>query len=123
MSEEKAPLSITESDGVRIVEFTDRKILEELAINQILERLSELVISEETPKLLLNFRKVEHLSSAALGILITLNKQVAECKGQLVLANIHPQIYEVFKITRLNKLFNIKSGIKQSRVTSQYLKE
>jgi anti-anti-sigma regulatory factor len=25
-----------------------------------------------------------------------------------VLANIHPQIFEVFKITRLNKLFNIR---------------
>ena len=42
-------------------------------------------------------------------MLITLNKQLAASKGQMVLANIHPQIYEVFKITRLNKLFNIQS--------------
>ena len=108
MPEVEAKLTIHKQDSICIVDFEDRKILEELAISQILERLSELVMSEKTPKILLNFRKVEHLSSAALGILITLNKQVAECKGQLVLANIHPQIYEVFKITRLNKLFNIK---------------
>jgi anti-sigma B factor antagonist len=50
---------------------------------------------------------VEHLSSAALGVLITLNKQVSDSKGKLKLSDITPQIYEVFKITRLNKLFDI----------------
>ncbi len=108
MPEAEAKLSIRKQESVCIVEFEDRKILEEMVINQILEKLSELVASEPVPKLLLNFRKVEHLSSAALGVLITLNKQVAGRSGQLVLANIHPQIYEVFKITRLNKLFNIQ---------------
>jgi anti-sigma B factor antagonist len=40
-------------------------------------------------------------------MLITLDKQVKESKGSLKLSNINPQIYEVFKITRLNKLFDI----------------
>ena len=70
----------------------------------------EIVEAEASPKLLLDFGNVEHLSSAALGVLITLNKQVLEHQGQLVLAHIHPQIYEVFKITRLNKLFNIQNS-------------
>jgi len=108
MPEAEAKLTINQQDNICVVEFEDRKILEELAINQIQEQLSELIMSQDAPKLLLNFRKVEHLSSAALGVLITLNKLVNESQGQLVLANIHPQIYEVFKITRLNKLFNIK---------------
>ena len=109
MPEAEAKLTIHRQDNICVVDFEDRKILEEVAINQILEQLSDLIVAEETPKVLLNFRKVEHLSSAALGILITLNKKVSESHGQLVLANIHPQIYEVFKITRLNKLFNIKA--------------
>ena len=50
----EAKLTIHKQDSICVVEFEDRKILEELAINQILEQLSELVISEETPKLLLN---------------------------------------------------------------------
>jgi anti-sigma B factor antagonist len=29
--------------------------------------------------------------------------------GKLILCNIDPQIYEVFEITKLNKLFNIKA--------------
>ena len=108
MSEADVKLTITRKNGVCVVEFEDRKILEEMTINQIQEQLTDLIIAEEHPRILLNFRKVEHLSSAALGVLITIGKQVAERHGKLVLANIHPQIFEVFKITRLNKLFNIR---------------
>jgi anti-sigma B factor antagonist len=50
---------------------------------------------------------VDHLSSAALGMLINVNKKIRERNGQLRLANIKPQIYEVFVITKLNKLFRI----------------
>lgn len=107
MSESNAKLAVRQQDGIHIVEFQDRKILEELAIAQIGEQLSELAETEPGPRLLLDFKNVEHLSSAALGMLISLNKQLSERQGRLVLANIHPQIYEVFKITRLNKLFNI----------------
>ncbi len=108
MPDAEAKLTITRQHNVCIVEFEDRKILEELVISQIQEQLTELIAAETPPRLLLSFRKVEHLSSAALGVLITVNKEVGDRHGQLVLANIHPQIFEVFKITRLNKLFNIR---------------
>ena len=66
------------------------------------------MVDEHKPiNLLLNFENVEHLSSAALGMLITLHKRIMESRGQLKLSNINPQIYEVFKITRLNKVFDI----------------
>jgi anti-sigma B factor antagonist len=50
---------------------------------------------------------VEHLSSAALGMLIKLGKEVTRKKGKLILSDIRPQIYEVFRITRLHKMFEI----------------
>ena len=107
MSEEPAHLTVSTKDGVQIVEFSARKILEELSIRSIEEQLFALVDSQEGIKLLLNFKRVEHLSSAALGMLINLDKQVAARKGKLILSEIRPQIYEVFKITRLNRLFKI----------------
>jgi anti-sigma B factor antagonist len=103
----EAKLTVTKQDGVTVVEFENQKILDELTIQQIFEQLNELVDAEGIPMILLNFRKVEHLSSAALGALITLNKKVSQRQGRMVLANIHPQTYEVFKITRLNKIFEI----------------
>ena len=58
-------------------------------------------------KLLLNFGNVEYLSSAALGKLITLNRKVNQVSGKLILCNIAPPIYEVFEITKLNRVFTI----------------
>ena len=55
----------------------------------------------------MNFGNVEYLSSAALGKRITLNKKLQAVGGGLILCNIDPQIYEVFEITKLNKVFNI----------------
>ena len=110
MPESQPKLKTRKQGGVTIIEFEDRKILEELIINQIGERLGEIIEAESDPRLLLDFQHVEHLSSAALGMLITLNKQLTERHGRLVLANINKDIYEVFKITRLNKLFNIQNS-------------
>lgn len=107
MSEDRPQLKVLNSDGVCTVEFTDRKILEELSITRIGEELGSLVGEHKPISLLLNFKNVEHLSSAALGMLITLHKRIAESNGQLKLSDINPQIYEVFKITRLNKVFDI----------------
>lgn len=114
MAEEQPRLTVTEQGPVSIVVFQDRKILEELSIHEIEEVLSELVESKATINLLLSFRQVEHLSSAALGMLIKLHKRVAEKGGRLKLSDIHPQIYEVFKITRLNKVFEIYDTASQA---------
>ncbi len=50
---------------------------------------------------------MEYLSSAALGKLITMEKKVKATKGKLRLCCIRPEIYEVFAITKLNRLFKI----------------
>lgn len=107
MSEKQRHLTIQDSGDVHIVQFADRKILEELMIAEIGDELSQLVTDGKGVKLLLSFKDVEHLSSAALSMLINLNRQIDETDGQLKLTDIAPPIYEVFKITRLNKLFSI----------------
>lgn len=117
MAEERSHITLTKSDSVNVVTFTDRKILEEISINEIGEELNKLVEGEKGTKILLSFTNVEHLSSAALGVLITLNKKVAEQEGTLKLSDIAPQIYEVFKITRLNKLFEIHDTAEKALAT------
>lgn len=107
MENPSSHLKVRRSDRVVIVEFVDRKILEEMVIQEIGDELNKLVEAEPGIRLLLDFTNVDHLSSAALGMLITLDKKVKEQSGALRLANINKQIFEVFKITRLNKLFAI----------------
>lgn len=107
MSAEGSRLRIRKMGGVTRVEFVDRNILDEANIQMIGEEIAAIVESEPKPKLLISFANVDHLSSAALGTLITINNKVRARSGQLRLADIDPQIYEVFVITKLNKLFEI----------------
>ena len=97
---------VSDVGEVSVVQFRDRKILDESNIQEMGRELFELV-EQKRAKILLNFMNVEFLSSAALGKLITLDKKLKAAKGQLKLSNIRPEIYEVFAITRLNKLFDI----------------
>jgi anti-sigma B factor antagonist len=107
MEQPSAHIKVRLEGDVQVVEFSDRKILEELSIQEIGDDLQRLVEREPRIKLLLNFSNVEHLSSAALGMLVTLNKKVKDQSGELRLCAINRQIFEVFKITRLNRMFEI----------------
>ena len=101
-------IRVVEQDGgVMQVEFIDRNILDEANIQQIGEEIARVIDSQPEPKVLISFQNVDHLSSAALGTLITINNRIKGRSGQLRLAEIDPQIYEVFVITKLNKLFQI----------------
>lgn len=107
-------LTVTESDGVTIVTFNDRNILEEANIQAIGDEVTALIEQAAVPKILIDFTNVEHLSSAALGTLITINNRIRQKGGQLRLCNIDSQIYEVFIITKLNKLFQIYDDREQA---------
>jgi len=114
-----APLKVTRQGDAVQVEFTTRKILDEANIAEIGERLTEIVEKEERPKIIISFSAVDHLSSAALGTLIIINNKVKQRGGQLRLSNINPQIFEVFSITKLDKLFRIYSTVKEAQESLQ----
>lgn len=93
---------------VTVVRFLDRKILDAAKIQEMGEELFSLVGQEDRKKMLLNFANVEFLSSAALNKLIILEKKVKADEGRLVFTDLRPEIHEVFVITRLTQLFEIK---------------
>ncbi len=101
-------LDVSQVGDVTVVRFVDRKILDESNIQELGQELFDLVEQQQHQRILLNFSSVEFLSSAALGKLITLEKKVKANRGALKLSNIRPEIYEVFAITLLNRLFDIR---------------
>ena len=100
-------LSTETIDGVTVVSFIDTKIVTEDNILEVGDQLYQLVDVEGKRNLLLNFGHVQYLSSAALGKLINLKKKVGAVKGKLKLCCIHPDLLEVFRITRLDQVFEI----------------
>ena len=107
MSAPTSAIAVSDVKGIRVVEFTNNKILDEANIKEIGDGIVALVENRDAPNILIDFAAVDHLSSAALGMLINVNNRVKQKNGMLRLANIQPQILEVFVITKLDKLFKI----------------
>jgi len=107
----KKRLTVENVGDVVVVGFVDRRILDEQNIQIIADQLFSLVEDQHRLKLILNFGNVEYMSSAALGKLITLHKKMAGAKGKLVLCGISQQIFEVFAITKLDKIFTIVKDV------------
>jgi anti-sigma B factor antagonist len=94
-------------NGVTVAKFTDKKILDESNIQIIGNQMFSLIDDDHRTKIVLDFTNVEYLSSAALGKLITMDKKAKAAGAKLKLCSIRSDIKEVFKITRLDKLFQI----------------
>jgi len=117
MTAPESRLRIGKKDEVMTIEFIDRNILDEANIAQISEEIGNLIDDESLPKFLIDFSNVDHLSSAALGALITINNKIKAKDGQLRLSNINDQIIEVFEITRLDRLFQIHKTVDEAMET------
>ncbi len=114
MAEIKPRISVEYAEKATIVSFTDEKILEERDIKALQDSITSVVEQTERIKLILDFGNVQFLSSAVLGLLIRLSKRIYEHDGQLKLCNINPKIFEIFKITRLTKTFDIYKDVESA---------
>ena len=81
-------------DGLTVTDFG----------NEVIEYLN----GHPQTNLILNFKQVQYLSSAALTELIRINDATVVGKGALKLCNVSKDIHKVFKITSFDKLFDVK---------------
>ena len=113
----KPKISVEYTENATIMTFTDERILEERDIQALQESVMSVVEQAEQINLVLDFRNVRFLSSAVLGLLIRVSKKVYERQGKLRLCNIDPKIYEIFRITRLTKVFDIRKDLESATST------
>ncbi len=90
-----------------VVTLNYEKILDEADIKSIEKSVLPVIDDNDKIKLVLDFSKVQFLSSAMLGLLIRLKKTIEDKGGALRLSGINDKIMGVFKITRLDKIFTI----------------
>ncbi len=114
MADIKPRISVEYAENATVVTFIDEKILEESDIHSLQESVMSVIEEAKRLNLILDFCNVQFLSSAVLGLLMRISKKVYEQEGQLRLCNISPRIYEIFKITRLNKIFDIYENVKSA---------
>jgi len=114
MAETKPRISVDYAENAAIVTFTDEKILEDRDIQVLQDSIMSVIEQADGINLILNFCNVRFLSSAVLGLLIRISKKIYEHDGRLGLCSINPKIYEIFKITRLTKIFDIYDDVESA---------
>ena len=95
---------------VLVVGFTDSKILDSQRIEQVGKELQDAVPQAIHKKLLLNFKGVTFMSSAMITKLVMLNKGCKSKEVALKFCEVSPNVLEVFKIAKLNKLYDIQGA-------------
>ncbi|HEX3598764.1 MAG TPA: STAS domain-containing protein [Lacipirellulaceae bacterium] len=102
-------LSSYSKDGILTVLFEDARILDESKLEQLSRDLMEMLDKTTEERVILDFRNVKFMSSSMLGKLIQVNKKAGEFKVKLKFCSIDPEIRQVFKITKLDKVFDIEA--------------
>ncbi len=92
---------------VTIATFTDLTIVDEQQIRDLEAELVSIVQNNGEKRLILDFDRVQFMSSAFLGLLVKVHKRVIEAGGSLQLYNLDPKIYKIFEITKLTRIFDI----------------
>jgi len=96
-------------DGILTIYFMTPRILDETQLEAVSRDVLAALDKTTEDKVILDFSKVQFMSSSMLGKLVQIHKKCGEFKVKLKLSGISPDIRQVFKITRLDKLFDIES--------------
>jgi anti-anti-sigma factor len=94
---------------IRVIFVDVPRLVDETVIGQCYRELVEVLDKTEESNVLLHFGRVGFMSSAALGMLIRMQKKCKEFGIALKFCNISPDIRQVFKITGLDKVFDIRT--------------
>jgi|SRR3989344_567234 len=97
---------VEEMDDVLCIRFLDQTIMDENQIQTIGRELMSLL---PRSKLMINFSGLHFMSSAMIGKLYLLHTTMRNAQEKLVMCSIEDNVLEVFKITKLNKVFSIRS--------------
>ena len=106
--------AIVGPENIAIVTLLESRILDENNINDLGRQLMDLVKKQYMIKMIIDLGSVQYLSSAVLRQFIALYKAIKEEKGDLKFCKVNPQIREVFKITQLDKMIEIKDDLDQA---------
>jgi anti-sigma B factor antagonist len=97
-----------QDNGYTVVEFQTDSLTHPAELERIGHALYRLVEEDGKRSVLLDFSKVKYLSSQAIGIILTLNKKLSQVQdSSVVLCGVGPQLLQLLKITRLDKILRI----------------
>ena len=105
--------TVRQSGKHTVIEFQTPSLMNPQDLERVGSQLFRMVDEEKRTRVVLDFGKVKYLSSQAIGIILTLNKKLtggAAAGEGLVLCGVGPQLMQLLKITRLDRILTIKNS-------------
>lgn len=90
-----------------VVVFKPNQMLDTETINQVAGSLKDLLARAHEDAFVFDFSGVGYLSSRALGLLLGIQRDLARNGGDLKLAGLSEENREVFRVTKLDAVFDI----------------
>ena len=98
-----------------VVAFQTNTLVNAIEVDRLRVDLIRLVEQEKRALLVLDFRRVQFFSSQVIGIILTLHKRLAALPGgRLTLCGVAPQLLELLKISRLDRILTVKADRKEA---------
>lgn len=97
-------ISIKTADKVKVLKFKGK--LDTQTSPEAQEQMTEL-IEKGAKKILVNFGKLDYISSAGLRILLVAAKQLKSAGGELRLCSLNEVVKEVFDISGFTTIFKV----------------
>jgi anti-sigma B factor antagonist len=106
---------LTQIDKATVVEFRIPSLMDPVQLEMIQKQLFQLVDEQDKRLVILDFSKVEFLSSQAIGIVIGLHRRLSTLPhSQLLLCGVNGKLIELLRITRLDKVLKVKPTQKEA---------
>jgi len=103
--DEEAVVEITIEGDAGVVAFKATSISNADGIAAAAQQIRQFISERHPRRIVFDFEGVKFFSSQVLGLLLEVRSRLGEYKGQVVISGINPQLYRVFKITNLDKIF------------------
>jgi len=70
-----------------------------------IDRIADLIGEEQGRSIVLDLSETTYITSTALARMINLKNRLSARRGRVLIRNLHPDLAEVFRITRLDQVF------------------
>jgi anti-anti-sigma factor len=99
--------SVIVHGGVHVIVLSKHRMLGTFESGPLGAELRSYIDTLEAPRVVLDLAGVEHLSSAALGMLVTTATTTTARGGRICLANLRDDVHVLLRMVKLDRIFAI----------------
>jgi anti-sigma B factor antagonist len=105
-------LNISEQENIAIINVGEER-MDAHNSGELKERMLQL-FDDGKANMIIDLNSVRFIDSSGLGALVSGFKNASAREGSLKLCNLQPQVRSMFELTRLHRVFEIYSSVKET---------